>query len=141
MTSKILDELRQIREENGGLLSPEVVIDKAANEDNPLHSSFEWDDNKAAHQHRLDQARRLVRVYVEVLAPDTEPVNVFVSLKDDRHAEGGYRELGDVLRNKTLREILLSQALEELERWRIKYQQLNELADIFVAIDKPKKTA
>jgi hypothetical protein len=60
-----------------GRPDPQKVVIAATDKSSPLHRYFEWDDGKAAHQHRLDQARRLigsVRVLVEyeertVMAP------------------------------------------------------------------------
>jgi hypothetical protein len=51
-----------------GRLTPEAVVQAAAEPSNPMHSSFEWDDTKAGHQFRLVQARTLIRAvhFVEV---------------------------------------------------------------------------
>jgi len=43
-----------------GRLTPESVIEASKPEDHPLHSYFEWDDAKAAHEHRLHQARKII---------------------------------------------------------------------------------
>lgn len=54
-------------ESKTGRLTPDAVVAHAAQEDSPLHEHFEWDDSKAAHAHRLDQARSLITsVKVEV---------------------------------------------------------------------------
>ena len=52
-----LDELNRTH----GHLTPDLVVQAAQYEQSPIHSIFEWDDGKAAHQHRLWQARRLIR--------------------------------------------------------------------------------
>lgn len=44
-----------------GQLSPEQVLDHAADPKSPLHRCFEWNPEKAAHAYRLDQARALIR--------------------------------------------------------------------------------
>ena len=53
--------------ERDGKLTPAEVIDAARDPDSPGHRVFEWDDDKAAHQHRLEQARQLLarRVVIE----------------------------------------------------------------------------
>lgn len=51
----------QIREAHGRL-SPSTVVRAAASEEHPLHPSFEWNDATAAHQHRLNQARAILRL-------------------------------------------------------------------------------
>jgi hypothetical protein len=131
-------ELELIRSENGGMLRPEDVVEFARNEDTALHSQFEWDDTEAAHQYRLDQARRVIRLAITIVrTPDADrAVPLYVSLMPDRAlAGGGYRPLIDVLTQREKREQLLRQALSEFERVRKKYDTLLELAPIFSAID------
>lgn len=53
--------LLTLAEAHGGRLTPEAVVEAASDPDSPLHSAFTWDDAEAAHQHRLDQARFLIR--------------------------------------------------------------------------------
>jgi hypothetical protein len=59
--------------EDEGRLTPECVLEAAEDEDSPLHRFFEWDNDEAAHQYRIDQARRLIRgVRVVVTYEDHE---------------------------------------------------------------------
>lgn len=63
----IEERLERIRLRNNGVLTPEAVVADAASKSSPLHSEFEWNDKRAAHQYRLDQARELIRkVTVEI---------------------------------------------------------------------------
>lgn len=124
--------------ERRGLLRPEDVVEFASDPDTALHSRFQWDDEKAGHAYRLWQARQLIKVVVEVVAKDTEPINAYVSLQSDRQT-GGYRTLVSVLSDDEKREELLLQAWRELEFWERKYRQLEELAPIFEAASKAKK--
>jgi hypothetical protein len=65
------NELERIRALHGGILQAEDVLEEARNPDSPLHPMFEWDDQVAAHQYRLEQARALIReVRVEVVCRD-----------------------------------------------------------------------
>lgn len=52
--------LQALADQRSGRLTPEGVIDAAAHLDSPLHSYFTWDDREAAHEHRLNQARKLL---------------------------------------------------------------------------------
>lgn len=124
-------ELKRISEENDGLLSPDAVVKAARNEKNPLHSCFEWNQDKAAHEHRLHQARKIIKFVVEYLPGASEPINTFVSLKKDRNPAAGYRLTIDVLNDKERREQLLLQALDELRAFEKKYRTLTELAEVF----------
>lgn len=56
-----IDELSRIAKEGGGRLTAAEVVQHARDPASPLHHLFEWDDEKAAHEHRLDQARALIR--------------------------------------------------------------------------------
>ncbi|HUD75319.1 MAG TPA: hypothetical protein VMQ76_09630, partial [Terracidiphilus sp.] len=63
----IIDALRAIADKNGGLLLPEKVVEAARPVSSPLHSWFEWNDNKAAENYRIWQARQLIRVTVQTI--------------------------------------------------------------------------
>lgn len=52
--------LRELEDVNG-LLLPERVVEAAKDPNDVLHAEFEWDDAKAAHAHRIEQARELIR--------------------------------------------------------------------------------
>lgn len=129
-------ELERIRKGHGGLLRPVHVVESARDEDNPLHSYFEWDDSKAAQRYRLDQARDLIQVVVRVLPNTNTPYRVYVSLQSDRERPmGGYRTTVDVLSDGEMRTEALAMALAELEAVKERYGHLKELADVFAAID------
>jgi hypothetical protein len=53
--------LKEIADRSGGRLTPDVVLKAAKSRFSPLHDYFTWDDTEAAHQHRLHQARTLIR--------------------------------------------------------------------------------
>src|SRR5689334_11733238 len=89
----LIAELQEIAKENNGILLPKDVVERAKDQNSALHSWFKWDDEEAAEQWRLQQARQLIReVYVKIKLPDGKMVSeqVFVSLKNDR-VDGGYR--------------------------------------------------
>ena len=45
-------ELETMAAANNGVVTVDMVIDAAKNEDSPLHSHFEWDNDKAAENYR-----------------------------------------------------------------------------------------
>jgi len=139
-TNKVISELKRIAARNDGLLQPETVVVEARSCGSPLHDSFTWDDRIAGHQYRLEQARHLIRVSVEIIGETQERANVFVSLTTDRERKcGGYRIMTDVLTDKQMRAQMLGDALAELENFREKYSRLKELASVFAAIRKVRK--
>lgn len=70
--------LEEIAQRNGGVLKPEHVLVEAANPSHPLHDRFEWDDARAGHAYRIDQARTLIRsVKVSVVVESRKIESVF----------------------------------------------------------------
>lgn len=141
-TSKIGKELKRIAKENDGILDPEVVISEAKSKKSPLHDSFTWDNTEAAHQFRLEQARHLIRVCVQVEDVNGKDVEyrVFVSLSDERKEEGtGYRIMTDVLSDEDLRRQLLLDAKNEMFCFQQKFSRLAELSKVFSAMKKVLK--
>lgn len=65
------DRLLEIAERDGKLTAESVLVD-AEDPASPLHPFIEWDDEQAAHEHRLSQCRALIRkVNVEVVRQDS----------------------------------------------------------------------
>lgn len=55
------EELKRIAKKHSGVLTPESVVATAVDPKNPLHNEFEWNNDAAAHQYRLYQARKLIQ--------------------------------------------------------------------------------
>lgn len=129
------EELEHIRLTHDGVLRAADVLEYARDPEAALHQRFEWDDTKAAEQHRLWQARELIRVVVRTQPAGDASARVYVSLADDRRNDGGgYRTLDDVMRSKTMREALLKQAYADMVRFETTYRQLTELASVISAM-------
>jgi len=143
MTNRIIvAELLRIAAKHGGVLEPAAVVQAARRKSSPLHSKFEWNNSTAAEAYRLWQARQLISVTVEYIGRGKRGTlqKVFVSLSTDRHRDGpGYRTMTSVVANKTYREQLLEDALADMKRFREKYAQLKELAEVFAAMRKVRK--
>lgn len=142
MIDQIQKELNEIEQQHGGILKPEHVVEFARNPETALHSRFQWDDDKAAEQYRLWQARMIIRVRVTVLpqSKNERPVRAYVSLSTDRSKEGGgYRPIATVLSDKDMREQLLADAVFEMKTFRRKYDTLKALAPVFAAMDEAIK--
>ena len=142
MSDKVKQELEYISSQNNGILRPVDVLEYAKKENTALHGCFEWEDSKAAYEYRLWQARQIIRVHVTVLPGSNEPVRAYVSLKTDRYAkDGGYRSINAVLQDESMREQMLSEALEELSVYEDKYKRLSELQPVFHAARKVRQKA
>lgn len=56
-----------------GKITPEVLVREATEKSSPLHSYFEWDDEKAGHRWRVQQARILLNnIQVKVVSDGEE---------------------------------------------------------------------
>lgn len=135
LSDKIRAELEHVRRNCGGVLRPDAVVEFARDPESALHSKFTWDDTEAARQHRLWQARQVIRVAVEILPRTNTETRVYVSLVSDRIKGGGYRPLKDVMSDAEMRAEMIRQALGDFKRVRDRYQQIRELAPIFEAIE------
>jgi len=138
---KMVAELKSLYANYGGLLVPEAIVQHAKNPKSALHNSFEWNDTVAAQKYRLEQARRLLRVTVEFIEVDgtAEPIRVFCSLSQDREGDGGYRAMVDILNDRQMRAMMLSDALRDIEIFTEKYGRLKELVTIIKAMKKTTK--
>lgn len=126
-------ELIRLQKRHDGKLRPEDVLEAAKNVKSPLHDCFEWDDSKAAHLHRIDTARTLIRaVYVEHYPSKRQKIRAFVSLPSDRASGAGYRSTVEVLNDATLRKELIQGHLDELETLFKRMEVVDELSP-FVA--------
>lgn len=130
----------QVRKAHGAI-EPATVVEVARNPKSLLHGYFTWDDKKAAEAHRLNEARYLIRsveVYVTFPhRPDPIPTRAFVSVgTQGGDAEGQrFTSVHAVLADPDSRAQLLAKAWAELAAFRIKYARLEELADVFDAIE------
>lgn len=101
-----------------GSLAPDDVLAAATPEDSPIHGLFEWDDGKAGHAFRLDQARiviRRVRVHYIESEPKVREIRVSEYIHDPElpHGQQGYVRTGLL---KTQAESALAALQAELNR-------------------------
>jgi len=132
MTRRFSKEDRQaaanrIAEIDDGKLSPESVVRDAKKRSSPLHKFFEWDDSKAAHEHRIYQARELIRS-ITVFSSSTEIEIKAPKYVHDPRVEGqGYIELAKVRNDRDhAHEVML----QELGRVKAALSRANEIAKV-----------
>jgi|HubBroStandDraft_6_1064221.scaffolds.fasta_scaffold622184_2 hypothetical protein len=130
------ERLEELRERADGTLLPEDVIADARHRRSPLHKFFEWDDTEAAHQHRLEQARSLIRAVVVILPQKpTTPVRAFVSIRQEGDKERSYTSTVAAMSDPRLRAQVLASAKAEIVAWHQRYKQLEEFSQLFQEID------
>lgn len=95
-------ELQRLYVQHGELRSS-TVVEAARDKRSPLHDYFEWDDHKAGHEYRLQQARKLMRLHVIVTQPEGAAERLIhvppspEQSKDD--GEGAYHPVSVVVEN------------------------------------------
>lgn len=120
-------------------LNAELVVDEAVSPTSPLHDAFEWDNTLAAEAHRLEQARGLIRAVV-VLRDNGQrdhPIRAFVHITDAAD-EPVYMDIKVAMSDKVMRQQVLQRAWKELEGWRERYAEYQELAAVFAAVDRER---
>lgn len=107
-----IEILQDIESRHGGL-TPEAIVEEASDPTHEWHCRFEWDDAIAAHKHRIDTARGIIRsVKFEIeyhnliLRP---PQYVRDPAKDS--SEQGYRSLVPFSRSKKQKADLMHQEI------------------------------
>ena len=126
------NELQRIYERDG-VIEPETVVAESKTPSAPLHSCFEWDDEKAAHKYRITQAQTIIRSIVVVDEAKQPETRAFVNVQRE------YHPVSVVVRNPEKREILLQNALNELRWFERKYNTLQELSNVLAAIKEVTK--
>lgn len=137
-------ELEAIRAmSNDGSLNPAFVLQWAQEHpESELYKSFEWDDVKAAHEYRLDQARRLIhRFEVSIPRRQQEPTEVrLVSVPKLRTRDdmgGSYMPVPVVLEDEEMRSDVERETLLKLQTMRRNYRDLcPNLEPIWAAIEE-----
>jgi hypothetical protein len=129
--------IEMLREKFKGELTPEDILEDAKHDNSPLHSFFEWDDTEAARQHRLKQARGLIRAVVAVYVSEDKPaqrMRAYVHVNEPQAPH--YRETAHALSQKATRELVLKRAMQELNDFKRKYAHLKEFAKIVEVIEQ-----
>lgn len=109
------EAIENLKDEKGHILVSRIIIN-AKSESSELHKHFEWDNIKAAHDHRLQQARELVNHIVEVVIIDGEEAieRSFVSVHVEDQGKV-YVTIDDAITNEDYRKQLLSKMINTLE--------------------------
>ena len=119
-------ELERIRQENQGLLKPQVVVDEARPDEAVLHPCFEWDDFTAGEEWRKHQARHLIKS-VRVIKNeqvDETPKRAYVNIHKSEDSDRGYHALVDVVSDPKKRAQLVDMVWRELSAVKARYREL-----------------
>jgi hypothetical protein len=131
-------ELLQIKGDRELVTAEEILIWAEHHRRSAWAKELEWNDQRAGREHRLNQIRQVI-VTLEITIGDR--TRRFYSLSIDRHNKrgGGYRDIKDILGNRTLYDVMLGDALNELERMKEKYDQVKELRRVWEELAKARR--
>ena len=133
--------IEAVRNKNGGQVSPNDLLAVAKRKTHVLHSIFEWNDDEAAKQHRLTQARTLLRS-IEVIYDELpeRPMRsheiVQTKKRGDDQSQTLYSTTDLAMADPVARDALIATAIRQAMAFRRRFQNLRELQLIFEAIDK-----
>lgn len=118
---RIGEAIAKIAAEHGGRFMPEHGLLAAKDPKHPFHPHLEWNDKVAAHAHRMDQMRQLVRLVATIDEATEQPKPAFISISDDGTA---YRTVNEVENSAALQLQVLKQALRDLQAFETRYRML-----------------
>lgn len=134
---KIKEQLLALKANDGMIHAAKVVAWASKHRTSELGRQFTWANDKAAHEYRLYEARRLIMLHIvtETKAPQ------LVSLRFDRARGGGYRAIDEVLESKELSSRMLDDAIADLDRVRARHETVKELTSVWQEVDRvrPKR--
>lgn len=122
---RLVKELMEL-EKIHGALTPHLVVDSARRPDSPLHDSFDWNDETAAEKYRLAQARTMITTVQIEYGEERRDAFYNVKISDIEGKASLYLSSEKVFNDVDLHAQVLGKALEELEYWQRKYDELKE---------------
>ena len=117
-------ELKRIYEESGRLV-PEEVVESARLKSSPLHSRFEWDNKRAGHLYRVEQAREMIR-RVEAIVYEM-PVRRYVHIESDK----AYHDVEHAMERHDWRAELLAEFERDAKRFQSRWATHRHVAEAY----------
>lgn len=115
-----------------GQVSPEAVVEDSRAEDAPLHDCFEWDNDAAAEQYRLYQARKVIASVTVVCDEqnNTQPVRAFVHIEEKK-----YMPINHVLQTPDMHSILMATLKKDMLVFVRRYKAVEEISKVIDAME------
>ncbi len=124
-----------------GDVVPQKIVDDAKPKNAPLHEEFEWNGRKAANAFRLYQARKVIQS-IEIVHAKIPPTRAYEAVtvvappgKPKPKHRNVFRSVEEVLADPVTRDVLLASAIRDAAAFRKRYAALQELSQVFAAID------
>jgi hypothetical protein len=137
-------ELERIR--GGDPLKLQDVVDESKPKKAVLHPEFEWSNPTAANLWRLYEARKIVQS-VEIVDEKSEKpyrayeATIIPATEVEDAPERVFRPVEEIMADPDLRDELLGRAINDVLALKRRYSGLQELSQVFSAMDDFLKTA
>lgn len=130
----VVEAIRSL-EDTHGRLTPDAVLEAARDPESPLHECFTWNDSVAAHEHRLDQARRLITSVTLQVTYNRINLDVPSYIRDPaaQPHQQGYR---NVLRVRSETEMAREALVQEMARAGALLRRARQLALVLEVEDQ-----
>ena len=139
INENVIKEILEIKKNYG--LTAENLHEKAKDKNSALHNLLEWNDTKCGDLYRLQQCRLLINE-VKVIVENKE-IYAFenVKVKVIEHEEKDidkrqYFSHDEIISDENKRQQIVLRALKNIKYWKELYQEYNEFASIFAAIEE-----
>lgn len=125
------EELKRLQNLHG-TVTPELIVREAEKKRSPLHNIFEWDDEKAAYNHRLQQARILLNnIQVTII---TDGKSREISVYEITTRKEGYKSIDTFTPDDI--EFVRNGILQDLISLKGKLKLYNEFDKVLVYIEQ-----
>lgn len=133
------EELTRIHDKHGQL-EPALVVKESRPKSACLHKAFEWNDQAAAEEYRIQQARQIINVVTVVHEdmPASKPLQAFINVtvvNDEDEKARRYVPMRTVVENPDLLAQHLEHLKKRLKNMRVEHAAFVELRPVWEAID------
>jgi uncharacterized DUF497 family protein len=134
--AQIAAERLQSIKASAGEITPENVVEDARSNNSPLHPCFEWDDGKAAHEHRKQQARELIGALVVVEVSEKNVARETRAYVHVSSPKPRYETVAVAMSDAEMRAQFLAKGVDEIRAWRNRYADCKEFKRFILQCDK-----
>ena len=140
--TKVYNELERIKKKNNGVLVAGMIVHESKRSNSPLHKHIrKLGVEDAAEEHYLSVARKLIGS-IEVVREDApeKKMRAYEVVTQEAHRDlperKVYRSTEEIMSDPAMRDELLARAIRDAIAYRRKYHDLQELSQVFVALDE-----
>lgn len=129
---------RLAREKNGVNADAKDVVKAATDKNSPIHSAFEWDNEKAGHKYRLHQAASLIgRIQVvNVKIEHNQPVSTRAFHLVRYDGQRGYAARETVVSSSDLTQQIIRNSQRELQSFAKKFSEIAVLGKFIPGLNQ-----